>query len=157
MMILNGFGYKTVQILFIKEDIYDFCKKNKLFLIPFNKKNYKYILDILYTATYYDQKFKIGVGGRSWEEKIKEFDKVGKPDFFIFKFCYDIKRIECYFVEYKTINDSLKPRQIKWFKKYHKLPLMIIYTTKNKWLSKGFKKEDWQRMLLIKFRMNNFI
>ena len=146
----NTFNHLSINYIFIDKDINEWSIKNNVILIPFQNKYLNNISKIIWEATYKTEMYQFDTG-RDWEEKIIDMNVKGKPDYFAFKYHggnWEHKRIEFYFLEYKTLSDSLHYNQIMWFRKYHKLPCMVIHsTTKGKIDIKHFKKSELNKVL----------
>ncbi len=143
----NKFNYRCCNLLIINEEINKWANKNNIILIPFQNKYLNFISDILWEAMYKDgQEWWVNYSNRDWKEKLKEMSINGKPDYVAFKIhCCNFfeKKIEFYFLEYKTKGDGLSKDQIKWFSKYYKFPLMVVHSIKsNKMVVKHFNKEE---------------
>ena len=89
----------------IDEPFYEYCNKRELHIINFNGKNKRLIAETIYNIRAEEDWF------CGWDDilaVINETFKSGKPDFFIFN------DKEYYYVEYKSRNDYLRPKQEEW-------------------------------------------
>jgi len=157
-VINNKFNHVCCNLLLIDEGINKWANRNNIFLIPFHNKYIKFISDVLFDATYSDLAKWLPFEKRTWEDKLKEMSKKGKPDYFGFKIHSSNpfnKKIEFYFIEYKTKGDFLNIYQKEWFKRYYKIPLMIILSTTEKKIHvKDFNKDE---LLSIKKEIKEYL
>lgn len=115
------FGYSLSNFMVIEDDLMTFCKNNEINILIFKKKNYVEIAKIMgfNTNPYWEHHFKLDL--------LKKVGCCGRPDYFLYKLITPL-RMEFWFVEYKSFTDYLHPSQIKWFKKYRKFPLIVMYS-----------------------------
>lgn len=115
------------ELLIINTSIEEFCQINGLRVVVFKQQNYFDIKETINKILPKDKPWY----DELWEHKddlsfLNLFGKTGKPDYFM----WNESETSFWFVEYKSLNDSIRPSQLQYFARNNHLPMVLIHSLK---------------------------